>query len=381
MNICVVAHFAYGAMTGGNSGHVGGVERQTSLICRRLAAHGHRVNLLVWDEGQKDEVKIDGVRVIKMCRHDAGLFGLRFFHPRWTSLNRAMQMADAELYYQNCAEYVTGQVALWCKINKRRFVYSVASDPECDPGLPNMHTFREKVLYRYGLRRADRIIVQTHNQQQMLLIGFGLESVVFPMPCPCPVDGQSYAPHAPDKGNCRVLWAGRISRVKRVEFLLDIAAALPGVMFDIAGAPDAENVYSKSVLSRAHALPNITVHGQVPRDRMPELYRNASLLCCTSSYEGFPNTFLEAWSCGLPVVSTIDPDNLIDVRRLGVVATDTAALVSAISNLTQSPDNWSEMSKNARQYYLENHAIEPSIARFEELFMEVLDSGINRVES
>ena len=126
-SICFVAHFAYGAMAGGSSGHIGGVERQTTLMARWFAARGYRVSMLTWDEGQEDGVEIDGVKVFKMCRQDAGLPGLRFFWPRWTSLNAAMRRADADVYYQNCGEYVTGQVAMWCRRHGRKLVYSVAN--------------------------------------------------------------------------------------------------------------------------------------------------------------------------------------------------------------------------------------------------------------
>ena len=132
-SICLVAHFAYGVLSGGQCGHIGGVERQTALLARWLAARGYDVSILTWDEGQPNDVNTDGIRVIKMCRRSAGIAGLRFFLPRWTSLNSAMRRADADLYYQNCAEYVTGQVALWCRHNRRKFVYSVANDPDVDP--------------------------------------------------------------------------------------------------------------------------------------------------------------------------------------------------------------------------------------------------------
>src|SRR5262245_5737824 len=164
-HICFVAHTSYGAMAGGTHGDIGGIQRQQSMMARWLAARGWRVDMLTWDEGQPSQIVHDGVRVLKICRRDAGLPGLRFVHPRWTNLCRAMRLADADLYYHNSAEYVTGQVALWCRRNGRRFVYSAASDPACDARLPTLRALRERILYRYGLRHADGLIVQTRKQQ------------------------------------------------------------------------------------------------------------------------------------------------------------------------------------------------------------------------
>jgi hypothetical protein len=61
LQICFVAHFAYGALSRTDTGHVGGIERQCSLMARWFAARGYRVSMITWDEGQEDGVEIDGV--------------------------------------------------------------------------------------------------------------------------------------------------------------------------------------------------------------------------------------------------------------------------------------------------------------------------------
>lgn len=372
--ICIVAHNAYGAMAGGKEGHIGGVERQTSIMCRWLAARGHQVALITWDEGQGKDVMIDGVRVLGLCRRDEGIPGLRFLHPRWTSLVRAMRRADAALYYQNCAEYVTGQVALWCRAAGSAFVYSVASDPDCDPMLPCMKTVRERVLYRYGLRRADRVIVQTQRQKQMLLEGYALTSTVLPMPCPGPSETEYRQLPPPDPDECNVAWVGRIHRQKRPEVLLELAAALPEVFFHVAGKVDSDDERDIAFVEQVAQIKNIILHGAVSRESMPEFYSRASMLCSTSALEGFPNTFIEAWSHGLPVVSLVDPDSLISSNDLGIHAGDTRDLINGIKLLKDNRDVWLRMSRNARAHYLQNYTLDKAMSRFEALFMEVMRS-------
>jgi glycosyltransferase involved in cell wall biosynthesis len=368
IKVCLVAHFAFGALTGGTAGHIGGVERQTTLMARWLAARGHAVTLVTWDEGQAEGVVIDGVRVLKMCRRADGLPGLRFFHPRWTSLDRALARADAEVYYHNCGEYVTGQVALWARRHHRRFVYSVASDPECDPRLPQMKAWRERVLFRYGLAHAARIIVQTETQQRMLEDGRRLNSVVLPMPVLAPA-GPFVPPSPPLGDGARVLWVGRLSPEKRPDCFLDLARRCPTLRFDLVG-PDDGGPYAARVLSEARSLPNLTVHGAIAREKVYEFYRAVACLCSTSLFEGFPNTFLEAWSQGLPVVSTFDPDNLIARRHLGAVAPDVPGLALALRELLESPDRWSAASREARRYFVENHTVDAAMTRFEEVFVD-----------
>lgn len=350
-------------MTGGEAGHVGGVERQTSLMARWLAARGHRVGLVTWAEGPAGDETIDGVRVIKTCPRDAGLPGARFFHPRWTSLVSALARADATTYYQNCAEYVTGQVALWAERRDRRFVYSVASDMDCDPELPDLRTRREKWLYRYGLERAHPAIAQTESQAARLREHFGADALVIPMPCPGPDEGAFSAPSW--AAGRRVLWVGRLCRVKRPDRLLEAAAACPEIGFDVVGPPD-DDAYVNDVLRRAREMPNVALHGRATRAQMDAFYRGAAALVCTSDREGFPNTFLEGWSQGLPVVSTFDPDGLIGRLGLGAaVPPDPAAIAAALRGLLGSSESWTEASRRARQHYLSNHTVDQVMRRFE----------------
>ncbi len=335
-----------------------------------LAGGGYEVSMLTYDEGQEDGVEIDGVRVFKMCREDAGIKGLRFLWPKWTSLVAAMKRVDADIYYQNCGEYVTGQVALWCRRHGRRFVYSVASDPDCNGRLPKMHKLRERVLYRYGLKTADKVVVQTRRQEQMLRENFGRDSIVIPMPCPGPVeDDYIRTEQTRDRAN-RMLWIGRICEVKRPNLFLDLAEACPGLDFDVVG-PASDSEYARSVCRRAKTIANVTLHGPASRDRVSEFYKNARVMCCTSDFEGFPNTFIEAWSYGLPIVSTFDPDKLIAERGLGKVGKDVSELAVGIRKLLDSPEQWSNASQAARKYYLENHTLDRAMERFEHVFCDV----------
>ena len=370
VSICFVAHQTYGALAGGESGSIGGVERQTGLMARWLAARGFRVSMLTWDEGQQNREVIGGVRVIKICQQSAGVRGVRFFHPRWTGLISALRRADADVCYQNCGEYVTGQVALWCRRNGRRFVYSVANDADCDPALPEMHALRERVLYRCGLRRADRVIVQTHRQQVMLREGFGREAEVIPMPCVGPMNGEYTPPVLGGDGERRVLWIGRVCEQKRPDRLVELARLCPDVAFDLVG-PIGQNEYVRGVVEQAQRVGNIRVHGPVAFDQVSNFYRKATCVVCTSAFEGFPNTFLEAWSHGLPVVTTFDPDGLVVGRGLGAVAEDVPALAAALRQLFGRPELWRRASGNARRYYLENHAAERVMPKFERVFLEV----------
>ena len=339
-------------------------------MAKWLAEKGYNVCILTWDEGQEDGVEIDGVKVFKMCRRDEGIKGMRFLWPRWTSLYAAMKRANSDIYYQNCAEYVTGQVAFWCKKHEKKFIYSVASVPDCDKKLPEMYTFRERFLYRYGLRYSDKIIVQTNKQRDMLRDNFGVDSIVIPMPCPGP-DDKEYAKTEKSRNSSeRVLWLGRVCEVKRPDRLIELAKICPDVQFDFVGPAD-NSEYVRNVCHEAQSVPNITFHGPASRNRVAQFYKQAKILCCTSDFEGFPNTFLEAWSYGVPVVSTVDPDNIISEKGLGKIGKDITSLSHGILELLKSDEKWRKASRAAREYYVQNHEVNMAMEKFENIFCEV----------
>ena len=375
LRICFVAHNAFGALSGRASDHSGGIERQSALWAHWFADRGHETTLLSWDVGQGEGARVHGVRVVKMCRRSDGLPGLRFLHPRWTSLAAALRRADAELYHYMSGDAGLGQIALWCWRRHRVLTYYVSSTWAAERTLPYLRSWRERLLYRLGLRTADRVMTQTRLQQRLLREGLGIESTVVPMPCEEVAQARQDNPRARPTMAARVLWVGRISPEKRLDWLLDVAQGCPDLTFDVVGACNNENPYAASLLSRARSVPNVVLHGRVFEEAtLRALYRQAALLCCTSSSEGFPNTFLEAWSHALPLISTYDPDGLIERLGLGLVAGDVDGLVAGIRRLLHSAETYRRVSQNALAYVRENHAPAVVLPQVERIFLDAVAS-------
>jgi glycosyltransferase involved in cell wall biosynthesis len=367
-SICIVAHNAYAAVTNSKNGHIGGVEHQTSMLAKWLVRSGFRVSLLTWDEGDAARTEVKGVRLLPICPKKAGLPGVRFLHPRWSGLWRALRAADADVYYHNGAEATSGQIALWCKRYGRRFVFSSAADADVDVTLPALTRRRDRWLYRRALHVADAIIVQTLKQQKMLKEGFGLASTALPMPCDGPTREEYKQRSSP--GSPRALWIGRISTVKRLEWLVELAERCPGIDFDIVG-PIENRKYAEPILNRARALNNVVWHGRKLRHEVSEMYQRAACLICTSLREGFPNTFLEAWSYGVPVISTLDVDHHIEKLGLGTIATDLKSLERALNTITSDTHIWRLSSERARAYFEHHHTTDIAMTRFAECFVRV----------
>ena len=370
--LCFVALHAYGLLSGRSDvRHQGGAERQQVLLARELARLGYSVSFVTLDHGQPDGENVgDGVRVFKAYRPGSGVRGLRFLHPRLTALWAAMSRADAEVYYQRGAEAETGLVAWWCRRRRRRFVFAAAHDTNFSPGLELLETSHERVLYRYGLRHADRVLAQTVRQQQLAREGFGLESVVVrncwspPVDAPLAFSGRRELPEM-------ALWVGRISPEKRPEWLVALARDLPEHRFEVVGHANVSSPLAARIGDQLRSLPNVTWHGFLPHDRLQEVYSRATLLVCTSESEGFPNVFLEAWGHGVATVSTVDPDGVIAAHRLGGVAASYEDLRRLVEQARAEPAVWRERGCRAAAFVRAHHTPAASAAALDRVLREL----------
>ncbi len=368
--VCFVALNSYNLVVQkGDVGHIGGAEVQQWLAANWLRDRGFSISFITLDHGQVDGSQSHGFEVYKAYDSSSGLPGLRFLWPRWSKLWSALQRANCDIYYQRGAGLETGQVALWCRLNRRKFVHAVAHELDCIPELPMLTKGRDRLFYLTGLRRADVVIAQTEAQQELLLRHFGKSSCLVKN-CAVALSGNAeYVSPVIKKVSRSVLWVGRLAPVKRFEWLLDLAAAMPAVDFLVIGGANKSCEYDRKLQDIALQLSNVEIVGEVPYSTMRKYYQTASALCCTSRKEGFPNVFLEAWREGLPVVSTVDPDGVISQHKLGFVANTVAEISHHLSGMLSDEKKYAELSSNCLSYFHNNHTPERTLPALEQLLM------------
>ena len=118
-----------------------------------------------------------------------------------------------------------------------------------------------------------------------------------------PCRGPSAASWRSRRSRRSSLYVGRNARVKNIPRLLDVVRQLlqttPEVHIVLAGDGLDRRLVDGSDLASASRL-----HCLGPRDDIPSLFRDATLLLLTSDSEGMPNVVLEALAAGVPVVAT-----------------------------------------------------------------------------
>lgn len=359
LRICIIGLDDYGMLTGETTtAYVGGETVQHVLLARAWRDLGADVSIIVLDHGQGRVTNVDGIRAIAAYERSAGLPGVRFFFPRMTGLLAAMREADADVYYQSLASANTGITAWFCRRHGRRFVFRISSDAYCIPGEQLIRFWRDRKIYEYGLKRADVIAAQTTYQQQLLKQHYGLDSQVVNMVVELPQ--TTAAPKDID-----VLWVSNLRPVKRPELVIDLARRLPNVRFVVVGG--GRDVNTRPMREAASQLANLEYAGPIAYSRVGEYFDRARIFLNTSSLEGFPNTFLQAWVRSLPVVSFFDPDRLIERHGLGRKCTDLDEMVRSLTELLGREDERSAIGQRARAFALNEYSARNVAGRYLDL--------------
>lgn len=330
----------------------GGAELQSFHLARALVAAGVRVRHVV--AGTDLDAPQDGVEIVPL----PNAYGSGSRLARRLAILAALRAANASLYIQRSAGFETGVVGAFAKTARRSFVFSSSSDADFDLDAitsrdagASLDRRPTRLQYRWGLRLADEIVVQTYAQQVLAQDRLALQTRVIRSFC---------SPDAPvDRPGEAFLWIGGLVAFKDPLAYVRLAAAVPEAMFWMIGTDRGPiwNELAAAVRGAAKKVPNLEILAPHGRAELLELYNRAVAVVSTSRFEGFPNVFLEAWARGRPVLSlAVDPDGIVEQFGLGVVGDGSLlTLAAAARKLWHGREDYAAMSSVTRQYVRDFH--------------------------
>jgi len=334
---------------------------QQTILARTFQRAGYRVSIVTLDFGQGDHVVLNGVDVYSAFKPDIGLRFLRFLHPRLTSIWAAMRRADADCYYQRCCGHLTGVVAYFCRRYGRRFIFSGAHDSDFQPALPLLELVHERWFYRYGIRNAHAIVAQNEYQMQACREHYGRDPTLvrncYELPEGAGANPEGY-----------VLWVAAMRDWKRPELFLKLAQLLPDVRFRMIGGPEpgAKGAHRHAALRKeADKLSNLDWMGAVPYSEIDPHFNGARVFVNTSTSEGFPNTFLQAWARGIPTVSFFDTGSRFDGKSVVCRVDDLQSMANMVRRLMEDQPFWKLQGALSRSCFIEQHSPASALKGYE----------------
>jgi glycogen(starch) synthase len=348
MQVLRVAQKAYPDVTGGGAYHV-------HALSRDQAAAGHDVTLLTVGQGDRHERRAG----YEVERHPVRMapLGNGIAPGVWRTLRS-----------RSGADVVHAHSHLYASTNMAALDRALGGTPLAitNHGLYSQTAPRWlfEVYLRTGgrltLNSADVVFCYTEVERDRLrelgvrttveVVHNGIDTERFHPP-----DDAATARDGP------VLFVGRLVDGKNpataVRAFANVATVHPDRELLIAG----EGPLRNSLLSLATDLgirERVRLLGHIAYDRMPSLYRRASVMVLPSRSEGVPRTVLEALASGVPVVASdlaqLSP--LLDAGGVAVPPGHADAVAAALSDLLEDPGRRAALGAAGREYVRANHA-------------------------
>jgi glycosyltransferase involved in cell wall biosynthesis len=358
---------AYDMLTGGDEGDtVGGAQLQQILIGKELSERGHDVYFVEY--GNKKEDEINRIKIVTKPNPTGSALSRAFTVVRGTK--QVLDRINPDVCYRRVLNFEILPIVAYCNVIDCRFIYGVAHDSELTDspdifadGIKSTRLYRR--INEFALSRADAVITQNDIQTERAKERLNTKIAQIPN---C-YNSTTVEPVDWDFDPPVVFWAARFVPWKQPDIVLDLAAELPAVTFVMAGSGD-EDLLDK-IKKRSHELGNVHIAGHIPINEIDRYFAAADLFLNTSTTEGFPNTFLQAWAQKTPVASLqVDPDGIVSSEEVGIHADGSvASLRDQITELVHDDERLQQLGSASQEYLHNNHTVEKIANKYENVFL------------
>lgn len=332
-----------------------------ALLAKAFAKGGHEVVIIDY-ETDKDFIAADGIKVLGIKGWNGGMRIIRTFTHRLPQLYKNLKNQNADIYYCRIRDFRHILAFRAARNVKAKFILGLASDLDAMNFIMKLNyrnisyardlwgylnSFLIELVYPFLTRNADLVMAQ-HAGQKEILIKRGIESIVFPN-----LYESSGLYNLDEYSRDGFISVGELHKRKGFVELLDIIKKAPQHKFKIVGLPKGKE--AGSLYEKLRTYQNVTLFGHLKHSDTIYQIANSEGLISTSYMEGFPNVFIEAWACGVPVLSLrVDPGGIIERERLGIFAHGKREeILYGMENLKASK----EFAERSKLYVDHNHSL------------------------
>lgn len=237
------------------------------------------------------------------------------------------------------------------KAIKSKLLFMIASDMDVNPD-----AFGWDKRFPELISKADFVIAQNEYQYNIAKEKLGVKNIALISNI---WNGEIFG--AIDNTKLYdYIWVGNFREIKRPEWIYEIAKNNPNKRFAVVGASLGH--YS-SLCDSFNKLSNLDYLGSKTLFETTKLIAKSRCLLCTSVKEGFPNTFLQAFSNNVPVISTVNPNGIIDKYHLGFIADN----IETFNDLIKEDAYKQIISSDIETYFKENHSVKKGVETIKKL--------------
>ena len=336
----------------------GGASVQWKSWIKGFRDNGHEFGLLTFEGAKENINKNLNFDIVECYNPNYGINKLRTFYYQIPRLYKAIKQYDPDYLIQTSASGYIWKLIIIAKFLRIPFIHRIASDVHVDENINILVKNKKNIfLYRLAVKYSDFLSVQNIYQFNKLKEKYHKKNIfILHNPFELTTKEDDILPR--EKRNY-IAWVGNFRWVKNLPALFNIARKLPEIKFKVAGTEHKNlDPETRDAIYNLKQLSNVEFMGYLKRsDIMPFISKSIALLN-TSFYEGFSNTFLEAWSLGVPVVTTknVNPDEIVNKYNLGKVADEFEQLSCSLKTIIDlNEKDFNKLALHCYQYVKENH--------------------------
>lgn len=353
----------------------GGAELQAQYISAELARRGHETHYVAHESDETKTTVHDGVTIHRLSSKNSVSHLVK-------TIRKLRQLDPDILYFRLLPELPLATLAK--KATDAYLVFNISHNAHCLPrfaswpGKDSETTIHD--IYRRSnlafqrtlLSIPDTILAQTEVQQHLLNANWRIDSALTGNGHPVP--SSEPEKHSPPV----VLWLASIKPFKQPHVFVDVAEKCQDLdcEFWMVGQPTHTEL-ADEIQERVDTIANIDYFGGCSIPESNEYLEKASVFVNTSSMEGYPNTFIQAWFRKTPVVTMgADPAGDRSSHQTGYYnLSDADEIETQVRTLIENPSQRDSLATQAYEHALEHNDIRTVVDRIEaELPAHIVES-------
>jgi glycosyltransferase involved in cell wall biosynthesis len=360
--ICFISEKAYPVLTN-SDGIVGGAELQVKYISNELGGQ-FDVYVITISHNGTQIIKKGNITIINIKRSKRAI-SLALL----VQLFRIIYEINPTIIFHRPPSLLGIIISLIFKCHNTKYVPIISSNFFVER-IFSASLFSDIIyaFYYIMLILSDGVICQTKHQFNLLPSHIKYKSTII-----ANIVSSKFQKDIAQNG-CDILWMGKIVPYKNPLLIYSIAKRFPNLSFLIlGGAPKKYLEYYNVFIHNISKEENITHINNYPHQFIFSQIKRTKLLISTSISEGFPNTFLESWYNGIPVISyKFDPDGLISRNELGVVCNTLEEICDYVEILLSDDDKYIEYSNNSHIYVNNHHSMREIYNKYTDLISSLI---------
>ena len=230
-------------------------------------------------------------------------------------------------------------------------------------------------------QNAAHLIVHTEIQKQELQKNIDFQKLDIRV-MPLGIETEKFKPlKIKNEDSFKLLYVGRISRLKQIELAIDAVANLvkKGVIntkLTIIGPKSDEHYFKelKGIIDELNIEKHVIFKGVIAHDNLISYYQNADILLMPSAHESFGMVMIEAMACGTAVIAlkgSGGPDEIIENGKTGFLCTK-ENYSDKVYQLISDRQLLKDFSNNSRYFVEQKWSIQQTILSFKESVESIL---------